>query len=97
MNKRVKKSIRTVWLHVVVAFLSLAFAFPLLWMLMTSFKTPREYYSMPPKFLPNQFVLFHYKEAFAPGPSIPTSCPRPPTTSRSPPAVESWCPTSSTA
>ena len=66
MNKRAQKSIRTVWLHLVVAFFSLAFAFPLLWMLMTSFKTPREYYSMPPKFLPNQFVLFHYKEAFAP-------------------------------
>jgi len=66
MNKRVKKSIRSLWLHLVVAFFSLCFAFPLLWMLMTSFKTPREYYSMPPKFLPNHFVLFHYKEAFAP-------------------------------
>ncbi len=66
MNKRFKRSLRSVWLHLVVAFFSLAFAFPLLWMLMTSFKTPREYYSMPPKFLPNHFVLFHYKEAFAP-------------------------------
>ncbi len=39
---------------------------------MTSFKTPREYYRMPPKFLPNQFVLFHYKEAFAPWTIDPT-------------------------
>ncbi len=60
------RGLRTVILHVVVAAFSLGFAFPLLWMLMTSFKTPREYYSMPPRFLPNHFVLFHYKEAFAP-------------------------------
>jgi multiple sugar transport system permease protein len=35
-------------------------------MLMTSFKTPREYYTMPPRFLPNHLIFFHYKEAFAP-------------------------------
>jgi multiple sugar transport system permease protein len=35
-------------------------------MMMTSLKTPREYYRMPPKFLPDHFILFHYKEAFAP-------------------------------
>ena len=66
MSRRKTKGLRTVLLHVAVAAFSLAFAFPLLWMLMTSFKTPREYYSMPPRFLPKQFVLFHYKEAFAP-------------------------------
>ncbi len=64
--KRKARGLRTVLLHVVVAAFSLGFAFPLLWMLMTSFKTPREYYSMPPRFLPNHLVLFHYKEAFAP-------------------------------
>ena len=75
MNKRVKKSIRTVWLHLVVAFFSLAFAFPLLWMLMTSFETPREYYFHPPAFLPHQFVVFHYKEAFAPWTVDPNELP----------------------
>ncbi len=66
MSRSKFKGLRTVILHIVVAGFSLAFAFPLLWMLMTSFKTPREYYSMPPRFLPRHLVLFHYKEAFAP-------------------------------
>ena len=39
---------------------------------MTSFKTPREYYSMPPSLLPKQFQIFHYKEAFAPWTVDPT-------------------------
>jgi multiple sugar transport system permease protein len=66
MKRKWKSAIGTVGLHIVVAVIALAFAFPLLWMFMTSFKTPREYYRMPPRFLPNQFVIFHYKEAFAP-------------------------------
>jgi len=72
MNKRATKIFGTVGLHVLIAAISLAFAFPLLWMFMTSFKTPREYYRMPPKFLPNQVVIFHYKEAFAPWTIDPT-------------------------
>lgn len=66
MRKVWKKRLGTVGLHIIIAAISLAFAFPLLWMFMTSFKTPREYYRMPPKFLPDHFVIFHYKEAFAP-------------------------------
>ena len=72
MKRKGKKVLGTVGLHVLIAAISLAFAFPLLWMFMTSFKTPREYYSMPPRFLPNQFVIFHYKEAFAPWTINPT-------------------------
>jgi multiple sugar transport system permease protein len=72
MNRKLKKKIGTVGLHVVIAAISLAFAFPLIWMFMTSFKTPREYYRMPPRFLPKQFVIFHYKEAFAPWTIDPT-------------------------
>ena len=66
MSKRTARGFRTVILHIVIAVFALGFAFPLLWMLMTSFKTPREYYSMPPRFLPKQLTFFHYKEAFAP-------------------------------
>ncbi len=72
MRKKGKKVLGTIGLHVLIAAISLAFAFPLLWMFMTSFKTPREYYNMPPKFLPDQFVIFHYKEAFAPWTIDPT-------------------------
>jgi len=66
MRKVWKRRLGTVGLHIIIAAISLSFAFPLLWMFMTSFKTPREYYRMPPKLLPNHFVIFHYKEAFAP-------------------------------
>jgi multiple sugar transport system permease protein len=72
MSKRAKKILGTVGLHILIAAISLAFAFPLIWMFMTSFKTPREYYRMPPKLLPNQLVIFHYKEAFAPWTINPT-------------------------
>ena len=53
-------------------FIACLFAFPTFWVFMTSFKTPREYYSMPPAFLPKQFQIFHYKEAFAPWTVDPT-------------------------
>jgi multiple sugar transport system permease protein len=72
MKKGVAKNIRIAGLHLVIAAISLAFVFPLLWMFMTSFKIPREYYSMPPKFFPDKFVIFHYKEAFAPWTIDPT-------------------------
>jgi multiple sugar transport system permease protein len=72
MNRKSKRIFGTVGLHILIAAISLAFAFPLIWMFMTSFKTPREYYRMPPKFLPDQFTVFHYREAFAPWSIDPT-------------------------
>jgi len=66
MKRRAGKRFKIIGLHVVIALISLAFAFPLVWMFMTSFKSPKEYYRMPPKFLPDKFHIFHYKEAFAP-------------------------------
>jgi multiple sugar transport system permease protein len=62
----------TVATHIVLLAIVCAFAFPTFWVFMTSFKTPREYYSMPPAFLPAQFQIFHYKEAFAPWTVDPT-------------------------
>jgi len=58
--------------HLLLLIIAGAFAFPTFWILMTSFKTPREYYAMPPAFLPAQFQIFHYKEAFAPWTVDPT-------------------------
>lgn len=72
MRRRAGKRFKTFGLHVVIALISLAFAFPLVWMFMTSFKSPKEYYRMPPKFLPDKFHIFHYKEAFAPWMINPT-------------------------
>lgn len=62
----------SVFQHAVLIVAVVFFAFPLFWMVMTSFKSPREYYSMPPKFFPNQFHLFHYRKAFAPWTIDPT-------------------------
>ncbi len=72
MTKKSLQRIKTVGLHLLIAAISLAFVFPLLWMGMTSFKTPREYYRMPPKLFPDTFMIFHYKEAFAPWTIDPT-------------------------
>ncbi len=72
MKRRAGKRVRIIGLHVVIAVISIAFAFPLVWMFMTSFKSPKEYYRMPPKFLPDKFHIFHYKEAFAPWMIDPT-------------------------
>jgi multiple sugar transport system permease protein len=72
MRRRAGKRFKIFGLHVFIALISLAFAFPLVWMFMTSFKSPKEYYRMPPKFLPDKFHVFHYKEAFAPWMINPT-------------------------
>lgn len=58
--------------HIILLIIACLFAFPTFWVFMTSFKTPLEYYSMPPAFLPAQFQIFHYKEAFAPWTVNPT-------------------------
>ena len=58
--------------HFILLTIVCLFAFPTFWVFMTSFKTPLEYYSMPPAFLPAQFQIFHYKEAFAPWTVNPT-------------------------
>jgi multiple sugar transport system permease protein len=68
-TKRLAGSIST---HLVLIIITLIFFFPTFWVFMTSFKTPLEYYSMPPSLLPNRFQIFHYKEAFAPWTVDPT-------------------------
>ena len=72
MKRRPGSRLKTIGLHLIIAVISLSFAFPLVWMFMTSFKSPKEYYSMPPKFLPERFHIFHYREAFAPWTIDPT-------------------------
>ncbi len=71
-KKLFAKRMKVFGFHIIIAGIALAFAFPLLWMFMTSFKSPREYYRMPPKFLPNQIVTLHYRQAFVPWSIDPT-------------------------
>lgn len=72
MTSKVKNRFELVITYILLVVISVAFAFPLFWVFMTSFKTPREYYSMPPSVFPKQFQIFHYKEAFAPWTISPT-------------------------
>ena len=65
-KKNIIRISKLVFKHIVVVTAALFFAFPLLWMFMTSFKTPKEYYKMPPSFFPSQVHLLHYRGAFAP-------------------------------
>jgi multiple sugar transport system permease protein len=71
-KKRAKNILDTLGTHILLLVIVCLFAFPTFWVFMTSFKTPREYYAMPPAFLPQQFQIFHYKEAFAPWTVDPT-------------------------
>ena len=44
---------------------SIIFAlFPLIWMLSTSIKLPKDYFSNPPVWIPNNFTLEHYVSLF---------------------------------
>jgi len=66
MNRLAKRKTKSVVNHIILGVVAFCFAFPLFWMFMTSFKTPREYYSMPPKLFPSKVQFFHYREAFFP-------------------------------
>lgn len=70
--KRIKSVFDSLGTHLLLLIIVCLFAFPTFWVFMTSFKTPREYYAMPPAFLPAQFQIFHYKKAFAPWTVNPT-------------------------
>ena len=63
---KVKQAVSSGVAHVIIIIVAIAFAFPLIWVFMTTFKSPREYYSIPPMLLPKQFYMIHYQEAFAP-------------------------------
>jgi multiple sugar transport system permease protein len=68
MNRHVRKKglLSSIGAHVLIVVIALIFAFPLFWVFMTTFKSPKEYYSMPPIFIPKRFHLIHYQEAFVP-------------------------------
>jgi multiple sugar transport system permease protein len=63
---KIRNVFSAVGAHTIIILLALGFAFPLFWVFMTSFKSPKEYYRMPPAFFPDQLNVIHYQEAFAP-------------------------------
>lgn len=50
--------------YAVIVFFVLFYLFPTLWVLSTSFKLPREYYTIPPRWIPHDPTLMHYKKMF---------------------------------
>lgn len=55
--------VRTVLLHLMVGGVGLVFAFPFVWMILTSFKTAREINAIPPTVLPHLWTFDNYQQA----------------------------------
>ena len=54
-----------IFLKYILLIFSIIFAlFPLIWMLSTSIKLPKDYFSNPPVWIPNNFTLEHYFSLF---------------------------------
>ena len=62
--KRINPAQKTVFVLVLIAAL-LFFMFPVVWMLLTSFKSQSEYFSYPPVFWPKSFSLRNYVNSMA--------------------------------
>lgn len=60
-----KKTVKNALLYTVLCLCSLLVVVPFLWMIFSSFKRIEEFYYMPPKILPDIFILDNYKELFA--------------------------------
>ena len=54
-----------IFLKYILLIFSIIFAlFPLIWMLSTSIKLPKDYFSNPPVWIPNNITLEHYVSLF---------------------------------
>jgi len=60
--KKNKREKRNIWLRTILAFgLAVIIVFPLLWMVLGSFKSPTEIFKMPPSIFPRDFSLNGYE------------------------------------
>jgi len=64
MNARIKKKLMTSSIYVLLIIFIVITLFPLLWLLITSIKIPKDYYASPPVWLPSQVTIEHYKVLF---------------------------------
>ncbi len=64
MNARIKKKLMTSSIYVLLIIFIVITLFPLLWLLITSIKIPKDYYASPPVWFPSQVTLEHYKVLF---------------------------------
>lgn len=58
--KKVQR-IKTWAVHIILIFIVLLFLFPIFWLISTAFKSPGDYYSDPPMFLPSVPTLDNFK------------------------------------
>jgi multiple sugar transport system permease protein len=63
INKKHKKLVSTILLHLVLITIGLIFVFPFLWMVFTALKTPAELIQVPPKLLPQNPQWSNFKDA----------------------------------
>lgn len=62
MNKaKLKKQVIVGLRYIILIIFALVGIFPILWLMVTSFKLPREYFSSPPVWIPKVITIEHYK------------------------------------
>lgn len=64
MRKKKVSLFQQILVHGFLIIASIITATPFLWMLVTSFKTPQEIYTIPPKFIPTEITFKNYIDLF---------------------------------
>lgn len=64
-NLRFIRKLQSIGLHFLVLFVVSVVAFPMFWMIMTSFKGPQTLYEYPPTLFPTEWTFGNYRELFA--------------------------------
>jgi multiple sugar transport system permease protein len=64
MRRKKISPIQQIIVHGFLIIASIVTATPFFWMLVTSFKTPGEIYTIPPKFIPSEITLKNYIDLF---------------------------------
>lgn len=66
-NNRAQKSGFPIMIYLLMLAVTVTVAFPFVWMIFSSFKELSEFYTIPPKLLPEKFILDNYAELFSRG------------------------------
>ena len=62
--KWVKKSLRNWWVHLILFTGSLIMIFPFIWMFLSAFKTEKDVFVYPPKWLPSKWTFENFFKVF---------------------------------
>lgn len=63
-RQKMVKRVRRILAYLSLVFVVFAMAFPLVWMILSSFKSEQEIYLYPPTIFPQQFTLVSYRDLF---------------------------------